>query len=110
MRLIRSVRPLDDLLYAPFTMGQAWPGCLWNSIILSAPHASFLDRFKTLYRQFNPDDWVETSSIRPAELASWFPDEIQVVDTNGFFAPDWNHNEIYEPGGEYDFFATGQYT
>lgn len=78
--------------------------------MIAAPHAPFLDKFKNLYRNFNPNDWSETSSRRPAELASWFPDEVQVVDAAGFFSPNWDHNDIYEQGGEYDFFETGQYT
>jgi hypothetical protein len=99
-------------MYAPFTMGQAFPGCVWSSVLIGAPHAPFLDRYRNLYRNFNPDDWSETSSWKPAEVAALYPDEIQLVSSGGFFAPDWNHNEIYEADreGEYDFFATGQYT
>lgn len=98
-------------MYAPYTMGEGWPGLFWSSVILSEPHAPFLRKFQNAYREFNPGHWWETSSEKPAQIANLYPEEVQVVDHMGFFWPDANHMEIHETDNDwYDFFETGQYT
>lgn len=99
-------------MYAPYTMGQGWVGLFWASIMISIPHAPFLQRFKEAYKDFNPNAWWETSSEKPGEIGRMYPDEVQVVRNTGFFVPAGHEQWIFdeEPEVEYDFFETGQYT
>lgn len=98
-------------MYEPYTMGQGWPGLFMASVMLSRPHAPFLARFKAAYKNFNPDDWLATSSWSPTDIAKEHPGEIQAVECHGFFWPSPQDTSIFDEARarDYDFFETGQY-
>lgn len=105
-----SVRPLDDLMYAPMTMGMQGDFYgLCNSVLISEPHSSFVGRYIDSYRQFRQEWWDWNSVVRSFELARAHPTEVQVLKESAFFVPNWDRAAIVFEGDEHDVDASGQY-
>ncbi len=106
-----SIRPLDELLYAPMTMGMQEENYgLCNAVIISEPKSSFLERYIDSYRQFDRNFWDWNSVIRSFEIARKYPHEIQTIESKGFFSPGWDlDGVIWEDDKHWDFEASHQY-
>ncbi|KAK8854781.1 hypothetical protein IAR55_003520 [Kwoniella newhampshirensis] len=118
---IYVVKPFDDLLYFPATLGMEAspdsrrdaldPEGLCNAIIISAPNSTFIDRWLASYDSFDGGVWAQHSVQKPWEIARSHPDEIQVLSERAFFWPMWHGEEIQKTHEttEHDFQKTGQY-
>ncbi|WWC63305.1 uncharacterized protein I303_105905 [Kwoniella dejecticola CBS 10117] len=118
---IYVIKPFDDLLYHPTTLGMEAspdsrrtaldPEGLCNAIIISQPHSSFIDRWLSSYESFDGGNWAGHSVVKPWEIARTYPDEVQVLNERAFFWPMWHGEEIKKTHeeGSFDFEKTGQY-
>lgn len=108
-----------------------------NGVIVAAPHADFLDRWRATYESFDESVWADHSVVVPwvreknsadstfqnslqgidefgsleQELARRHPESIQVLSTRAFFWPLWSGEEIQHvhENDDYDFYGTGQF-
>lgn len=82
-----------------------------NGVIISEPHASFLERWRASYQDFSSTRWDEHSIKRPWQIARRYPYEVQVLSSGAFFTPEWWGDLIplVHERNEWDFKATGQY-
>lgn len=99
-----------------------------NAVIISQPHAPFIDRWITSYASFTKDVWAGHSVVKPwvsclpltvprrpltywQEIARNYPDEVQVLSNRALFWPMWYGEEIQytHERDDYDFYASGQY-
>ncbi|KAG7528492.1 hypothetical protein FFLO_06115 [Filobasidium floriforme] len=115
------IRPFDEFLGYPVTLGMEAatdsrrqkldPEGLCNGIIVAEPHASFLERWRSSYEDFRPDEWAQHSVARPWEIARRYPNELNVLDTRAFFWPGWWGEEVQmvHETDDYDFHKSGQY-
>ncbi|WWD02590.1 hypothetical protein V865_000630 [Kwoniella europaea PYCC6329] len=118
---IYVIKPFDDLLYFPTTLGMEAspdsrrsaldPEGLCNAIIISTPQSPFIDRWLASYETFDGGVWAHHSVVKPWELARAHPEEIQVLSERAFFWPMWHGEEVQKvhEEGEFDFDKTGQY-
>ena len=80
------IHPMDSLRVHEFTMSfdnvinpdKNAPKRLCNGVFLSAPDSLLLAKWTDAYAQFNPHSWDEQSSIVPFQLATQFPDLIDI--------------------------------
>lgn len=81
---------MDDLLYAPTTMGmQGYEYGLCAGVLISAPYSSFLSRFLDSYHHFYGHIWDYNSVQNSIKIAKRYPDEIQILRQQAFFYPNW---------------------
>ncbi|WVF72813.1 hypothetical protein IAT40_007631 [Kwoniella sp. CBS 6097] len=115
------IKPFDDLLYFPTTLGMEAspdsrrtaldPEGLCNAIIISEPGSTFIDRWLASYESFEGGVWAHHSVVKPWQIARAHPDEIQVLSERAFFWPMWHGSEVQKTHetDEHDFAASGQY-
>ena len=94
----------------PMTMGmQGEDYGLCNSVLISAPHSKWINRYIDSYRDFDRSKWDWNSVIRSLEIAKKNPDEIQVMLARAFFSPDWDLDGRVWEDESWDFNAKGQF-
>ncbi|KAI8074241.1 uncharacterized protein B0P05DRAFT_473209 [Gilbertella persicaria] len=92
-----SLKPLDHLLDREFIMAQEGiDGAvgLCNAVIMSRPHARFIQRWYATYASFDYNDWNYHSVVLPGKLAPYFNKEITVLNHTAFFWPLWDSHGL----------------
>ncbi|XP_076446827.1 uncharacterized protein LOC143284078 [Babylonia areolata] len=67
------LRSLDEFRGKEFVMGHENARNLANSLLVSAPHARFIDIWYRNYRSYNPRQWGIHSTFLPHTLARLYP-------------------------------------
>ncbi|KAI8908668.1 hypothetical protein DFJ77DRAFT_472916 [Powellomyces hirtus] len=108
-------KSFDSLLHHEMVLGiegmEPYIG-LCNAIILSAPNATFLQRWYDSYRTFDDSRWSDHSVIMPYTLSKTASrDELCVLPTTSFFWPAYfnNHIKFVHTEDEWDFYNDFQY-
>ncbi|XP_064635469.1 uncharacterized protein LOC135492763 [Lineus longissimus] len=101
------LKSFDPLLKYNTTMGyETGAGAangLCNGIIISRPHAKFLEIWHNEYRSFKDWEWAIHSVILPAQLATKYPSLIH-TEAKTLHRPNWREIKwLYNNGTIYDW-------
>jgi mannosyltransferase OCH1-like enzyme len=101
------LKSFDPLLKYNTTLGyETGAGAangLCNGIIISRPHAKFLEIWHYEYKNFKDWQWAIHSMILPAQLASKYPSLIH-TEASSLHRPNWMEtNWLYMEGKIYDW-------
>jgi mannosyltransferase OCH1-like enzyme len=101
------LKSFDPLLKYNTTLGyetgNGSPDGLCNGVIISRPHAKFLEIWYHEYKNFRDSQWGVHSVLLPAKLAKIYPSLIHTEQTT-LHRPNWMElNKLYKDGAIYDW-------
>lgn len=74
-----------------------------NSIILAKKNSMFLKRWYDAYQSFDSNCWACHSVLLPGQLASLYPNEIQLLPAQTFYKPGWRETQKFFHENTYNF-------
>ena len=76
---------------------------LGNAVILAPRASRFLRRVHQSYQSFNSSCWACHSVLLTGQLATIYPNEVDVLPSHAFFTPSWSHAAELYLYDNYDF-------